>query len=206
MIGNLRYLLSRVLKKCRLSSISNSAIDSTSKVESGSQVVNTTMKRHSFCGYDCYLLNVEVGAFCSIADRVYVGGSSHPMHFVSTSPVFLSHRDSVKTKLARHDFAKLDRTVIGSDVWIGYGALVRAGVTIGHGAVIGMGAVVTKDVAPYSVVGGCPARHLKWRFDEDLVGELLESRWWELPDSELKKLGEYVTDPRRFLKELKVKD
>ena len=133
----LAYLVARLLKKARLSSVKNSTIHPTSKVESGSQIVAVKMDRHSFCGYDCALLNVEVGPFCSIADGVYVGGSAHPMHFVSTSPVFLSHKDSVKAKFARHDFLDFPRTRIGADVWIGQGAKIRAGVSVGTGAVNG---------------------------------------------------------------------
>ena len=91
------------------------------------------------------------------------------MHFVSTSPVFLSHRDSVKAKFSRFDYLDLPRTRIGSDVWIGHGAHVRAGVEIGHGAVVGMGSVVTKDVPPYSVVGGNPARVLRMRLSEENI-------------------------------------
>ena len=99
-------------------------------------MVASTMARHSFCGFDCVILNSEIGAFCSISDNVYIGGSQHPMHFVSTSPVFLKHRDSVKTKFAKHDYTNMPHTIIGNDVWIGHGAKIRAGVKIGHGAVV----------------------------------------------------------------------
>ena len=193
------YFFSRTLKKLRGSAIAFSSIDSTSKVESGCTVVNSTMSRHSFCGYDCSILNCNIGAFCSIANRVSIGGVRHPTEFVSTSPVFLSHKDSVKAKFSGHDYLPVVRTVVGNDVWIGEGAFLKAGITIGDGSVIGMGAVVTKDVAPYSIVGGNPARLIRLRFEQDIVEALLKMKWWELPDSELQRLGPAFNDPRTML-------
>ena len=95
------YILSKVIKKIRLYSIKNSTIDKNSKIESGTNFINSSMARHSFCGYDCSIINTEIGAFCSIASNVKIGGVAHPVHFASTSPVFLSHKDSVcRTKTA----------------------------------------------------------------------------------------------------------
>lgn len=197
-LNNLSYAFSRVIKKLKFSSIKNSEIDKTSKIESGTQMVNSKMDRHSFCGYDCTLLNCEIGAFCSIADNVYIGGSHHPMHFGSTSPVFLSHKDSIKTKFAKHIYSNLPLTTIGSDVWIGHGAKIKAGITVGHGAVIGMGAIVTKDVKPYSVMGGNPARLIKYRFESDVRMILLKSQWWLSDDLTLTHIGQYVQNPIEF--------
>ena len=199
-LGTVKYIFARLQKKLRISAVRGSDIHPTSAIEGGSQVVNCNMDRHSFCGYDCVLLSVDIGRFCSISDNVYIGGSAHPMHFVSTSPVFLSHRDSVKTKFSWHDFHHMPRTTIGHDVWIGYGVSIRAGVTIGHGAVIGMGAVVTKDVAPYSVVGGNPAKPLKPRFPEAVASALLVSEWWNYSDEDLKAAAINFNHPETFLK------
>ena len=193
------YLIARLQKKTRLSAIRSSEIHPTSKVEPGGQVVGTVMGRHSFCGYDCTLINARIGSFCSIADQVYVGGSAHPIQFVSTSPVFLSHRDSVKAKFSHHEFYDLPQTVIGHDVWIGHGAKIRAGVNIGTGAVIGMGAVVAKDVRPYAIVVGNPAREVRRRFDDPTVDGLLASKWWDMDDEALKDAAQYFTDPALFL-------
>ena len=196
----IQYIISRVFLKLKMSAIRNSHIHPTSKIESGSQVVNTHMDRHSFCGYHCTLLNCDIGGFCSIADQVYIGGSHHPIHFVSTSPVFLKHKDSVKTKFALHDYSHSPRTTIGHDVWIGHGAKIKAGITIGHGAVIGMGAIVTKDVAPYAIVAGNPAKLIRQRFDKDTIVALLKSEWWQASDTELKSMGKYFNEPEAFLK------
>lgn len=122
------------------------------------------------------------------------------MHFVSTSPVFLSHKDSVKRKYAKHDYYHMPRAMIGNDVWIGHGAKIRAGVTIGHGAVVGMGSVVTKDVRPYAIVAGNPAREVKRRFAEEVVDALLKSEWWNYDDERLSRSAALFRDPLEFLK------
>jgi acetyltransferase-like isoleucine patch superfamily enzyme len=127
------------------------------------------------------------------------------MHFVSTSPVFLSHRDSVKAKFAKFDYFNMPRTRIGNDVWLGHSVCVRSGVEIGHGAVVAMGSVVTKDVPPYAVVGGNPARVLRMRFSDDVIAGLLATQWWNLPDKELIRWGVWFDDPEKFLNEWKQK-
>lgn len=196
------YIISKLIKKTRLASVLNSEVEQGSKIEAGSSFINSSMQRHSFCGYDCSIINAEIGSFCSIANGVKIGGVAHPMHFVSTSPVFLSHKDSVKAKFARHDFLPAIRTVIEHDVWIGEGAFVKAGVCIGTGAVVGMGAVVTKDVPPYAIVAGNPAKIVRKRFSEETIRSLLRTRWWDLADEQLRKYARYMDNPEVFLKEI----
>jgi len=200
---NLIYLWAKLLRYARGSAIRQSTIDHTSRVHSGSSVSHTRIARHSYCGFDCTLFHCDIGPFCSIASRVSIGGVAHPAHFVSTSPAFLSHKDSLKSKFANHDYLPLLRTEIGADVWIGEGAYVKAGVRVGHGAIIGMGAVVTRDVPPYAVVAGNPARLIRYRFSEAMVQGLLASRWWDWPDERLHKLGPVMDDPESFFQQLK---
>ena len=196
---NLTYFLSRVIKKIRFSAVRSSNVHETSKIESGCTVVNSTFQRHSFCGYDCSLLNCDVGAFCSIASKVSVGGVAHPLQFVSTSPAFLSHRDSIKTKFSRHKYLPELRTTIGNDVWVGEGAYIKAGVNIGHGAVVGMGSVVTRDVPPYAIVAGNPARIIRMRFDERIIKSLLAMAWWDKSDDDLRRLAANFDQPELLL-------
>lgn len=181
----------------------NSSLEFDSKVEPGSVVINSSIDRHSYVGYHSTIIDTSIGSFCSIANRVTIGGASHPMHFVSTSPVFLSHRDSVKTKYARHEYLPAIRSYIGNDVWIGEGVFIKAGVRVGTGAVIGMGAVVTKDVPEYAIVAGNPAKVLRYRFDDKLIAELLASQWWMLPADRLTELGGYINEPGVFLEKLR---
>ena len=101
-MGFCTTLFSKALKKLRFSAIRNSRIDKTSKVESGSNLVNVSMQKHSFCGYNCEIFNAEIGSFCSIANNVVIGGAMHPITWVSTSPVFYDGRDSVKKKYSTH--------------------------------------------------------------------------------------------------------
>lgn len=200
LVDRLCYAFARAQKRLRLSAVRNTALGFDAKIEAGSQVIDSNIGRHSFCGHDCTVLNAEIGSFCSIAQEVTIGGAAHPIQYVSTSPVFLSHRDSVKAKFSRHVYEHLPRTVIGHDVWIGYRATIRSGVTIGTGSVIGMGAVVTKDVAPYSIVGGNPAKLLRFRFESDVVEALVKSKWWEWDDNQLTRAAALFTDPRQFLR------
>jgi acetyltransferase-like isoleucine patch superfamily enzyme len=122
------------------------------------------------------------------------------MHFVSTSPVFLSHKDSVKAKFASFAYNPVVTTAIENDVWIGANAIIKSGTTIGNGAVVGAGAVVTKDVAPYSIVAGNPAVHIRFRFPDDIVAKLIESAWWELSDEELRHFASDFNDPEAFIR------
>jgi len=194
------YLWAKLCKKIRGCAVIYSRIDKTSKIEAGSTIVNTTFGRHSFCGYDCTILNCDVGGFCSIANNVIIGGARHPMEWVSMSPVFSSRKDSVKKKFSMHTKSSDLRTIIGNDVWIGEKSLIKAGVMIGDGAVIGMGSVVTRDVQPYAIVAGSPAKEIRKRFDNTTIAALLEIKWWTLPDSTLVKYAPYFTNPEEFIK------
>jgi len=202
-INKLGYIYSRVLKKIRGVAIANSSIHDTSKVEAGSTIIDSSFNRHTFCGYDCTINNCDIGAFTSIASRVIIGGSMHPMHYVSMSPVFLSHTDSVKTKFSHHEFKHIPKTTIGSDVWIGEGVFIKSGVTIGHGAVIGMGSIVTKNIPDYSIFAGNPAKLIKMRFKPSLINELVKTEWWKLSDKKLSKYAKYFNNPTDFIEAYK---
>jgi acetyltransferase-like isoleucine patch superfamily enzyme len=191
----------KIFRKMQAKNIASSNIHPTAKVEAGSTVIGTQFGRNSFCGYNCAIINAEIGSFCSIASHVSIGGAHHPIEYVSTSPVFLSHRDSVKKKYARHDYLPAIRTVIGNDVWIGERCLIKAGVRIGHGAVIGMGSVVTKSVPDYAIVGGNPAGLIRMRFPQPIIDGLLKMQWWNLDDVALKKIGPLIPDPEELLRQ-----
>ena len=197
--GWIQYVLSKAIKKGRLASNKQSSIHKTSKVESGSSVVNSSMARHSFCGYDCDIVCADIGAFTSIANGVILGGGRHPMEWAAMSPVFYEGRDSVTAKYSEHLRPPPERVVVGNDVWIGRNAIVLPGVTIGDGAVIGAGSVVSRSVEPYSIVAGVPAREIRKRFDTKTINCLLASQWWDLPDAALHDMAPYVTNPLEFL-------
>jgi acetyltransferase-like isoleucine patch superfamily enzyme len=124
--------------------------------------------------------SISIGAFCSIADEVVIsGGGEHRSDWVTTFPLRIAFGDPLAWRDGHP--ANKGPTVIGNDVWIGYGATILSGVTVGDGAIIGARAVVAGDVAAYSVVTGNPARQTKMRFPADQVEALLRIRWWDWP-------------------------
>lgn len=141
-------------------------------------------------GYGTYICNnchIEgnIGRFCSVAQDVKNSLGIHPITapYVSSSPMFFSLRKQTgKTFAKKQLFDELkDPIEIGHDCWIGQGAFIVGGVKIGTGAVVLAGAVVTKDVPPYSIVGGVPAKVVKYRYDEETIDFLLKSEWWNKP-------------------------
>lgn len=200
---NLLFYWSKVFKKLRASAIKSSFIHKSSKIESGCNIFNVKMDKHSFCGYDCEISNCEIGSFTSIANGVVIGGGMHPMDWVGMSPVFYKGRDSVKAKFSEFEREPVKPTFIGHDVWIGRNSLIKQGVSIGTGAVIGMGSVVTKDVPPYAIFAGNPAKLIRYRFNNDIVQRLLESKWWELDEKILSQVASDIREPEAFLNSLK---
>ena len=201
---SLGYLYGKLFKKVlRGKCVINSNIHKTAKINSGATIVDSTIGRYTYTCYDDEIVNCEIGQFCSISDDVIIGGAEHPIKWVSTSPVFQDVKHSgPRKKFSRHHFDGIAKTFIGNDVWIGKRAIIKAGVTIGDGAVIGAGAVVTKDVPPYAVVAGMPAKIIKYRFDEETIESLLSSKWWDLPDERLQEIAHLINKPSEFLKAL----
>ncbi|PSC03650.1 hypothetical protein SLNSH_17855 [Alsobacter soli] len=134
---------------------------------------------YSYVAPWAHLLFVDVDRYCSIGDHVTIGGSVHPLDAVSTSPAFYDRRLFGPQAWAPPAFDRRGKRVrIGPDVWLGAHALVRDGVTIGPGAVIGAGSVVTKDVEPFAIAVGNPAKVIRSRFPERLCDALLILAWW----------------------------
>jgi phosphonate metabolism protein (transferase hexapeptide repeat family) len=126
------------------------------------------------------VIYAEVGKFCSIASRVRINPGNHPMDRVTQHHLTYRRRQygfNTVNDEAFFDWRRAARCVIGHDVWIGHGATVMPGVQIGTGAVIGAGAVVTKDVAPYNIVVGVPAKPIKQRFASNTIQRLLAIAW-----------------------------
>ncbi|PWM37864.1 MAG: acetyltransferase [Clostridiales bacterium] len=129
-----------------------------------------------------------IGKFCSIAcgARFLFNSANHTLTSLSTYPFHLFYEEwGLDRKDVTRSWDNKGDIVIGNDVWIGYEAVVLAGVTIGDGAVIGARAVVTEDVAPYTIVGGVPARPIRRRFPEETISALLRLRWWDWPKDKI---------------------
>jgi acetyltransferase-like isoleucine patch superfamily enzyme len=143
---------------------------------------------------------IEIGSFCSIANEVAIfGGGEHRSDWVSTYPL----RMVFGLPGAGSDGQPASRgtTKIGSDVWIGFRSTILSGVTIGDGAVVAAGSIVTKDVPPYAVVAGTPAKVVKMRFPPEQVEQLLKIRWWNWPIEKVKEnVSALCSDPAALLK------
>lgn len=129
-----------------------------------------------------------IGKFCSIAcgAKFLFNSANHMLSSLSTYPFPIFFEEwSLDVKNVANAWDNKGDIIIGNDVWIGYEAIILAGVTIGNGAVIGTRAVVTKDVPPYTIVGGVPAKQIRKRFPEETISALLEIKWWDWPKKKI---------------------
>ncbi|WP_295671475.1 CatB-related O-acetyltransferase [uncultured Mucilaginibacter sp.] len=153
-------------------------------------VINTTMGDFSYVGANSFIQNVAIGKFTCIGPNVYIGLGNHPTaEFFSIHPIFYSKLAQAGgiTFADNQYFNEYSDSEIGNDVWIGAGVIIRGGVKIGNGAVVASGAVVTKDVPPYAIVGGIPAKIIKYRFAQDEIGKLANLKWWDKDDEWFKR-------------------
>lgn len=179
------FFINKLLRLINRPALRNCQIDKTAKVGTGSNCIGVQMGRYSYMGKNNSVANTTIGSFCSIASYCAIGGGAHPLDMVSTSPVFYEGKNGFNKHFSNIPTEINKNVEIGNDVWIGEAVFINDGVKIGTGAVIGAHSVVTKDVPPYAVVAGVPAKILRYRFDEETIEQLLESRWWEWPDERL---------------------
>jgi chloramphenicol O-acetyltransferase type B len=164
-------------------------IGSKSRILANTLINNSTIGKYSYIGKSCILQNVSIGSFCSIASEVLIGLGKHPENYFSTSTLFYRTENCMKVKLIEKDldFEEYERIEIGNDVWIGTRAIILDGVKIGNGAIIAANSVVTKDVEPYSIMGGVPAREIRKRFGKEKIEKLLKSEWWNIDVHDIQK-------------------
>lgn len=170
------------------------------KVFIGSQsfVLNSKIGDYSYLNSNVKIRDSIIGKFCSIGPGVKIVLGNHPTDMVSTHPSFYSNNKPFLTFSDKMYFEEYKSVTIGNDVWIGEDVLIPGGVKIGDGAIITSRAVVTKDVEPYSIVGGIPAKLIKYRFDEDTRAKIANSKWWDNDDKWFKANFKKFHDPKMF--------
>lgn len=179
--------------------VTASQVDKTARICSGTQVTGSRLDRYSYVGHDGFVLQAVIGPFCSVADNCRIGGAAHPVEYVSTSPVFHEGKNIMGRNFACHPAPRTPETVLEADVWLGANVTVKSGVRIGCGAVIGAGSVVTRDVPPYEIWAGVPARKIRDRFAPQMAQGLLASRWWEWDTEKLQRFAPLFDRPEEFL-------
>lgn len=176
-------------------------------IGSSCRVFDTTMGFGSGISRDSILDSVSIGRYSTLGPDVKVVLGQHPTRTIaSTHPAFYSSRGQMgftyvdETIFEEERFAKKPyRVVIGNDVWIGAYTRIMEGVTIGDGAIVAAGALVTKDVPPYAIVGGVPAKLIRYRFDEDTIAGLLKLKWWDKEEDWLRAHAQDFRDSRILL-------
>lgn len=191
-----KRLVSHIALFCVLQ---EAVVDKTAAICSGVRFYRGKIGKYSYIGNNSFVSDTDIGSFTSISTDCYIGGTSHPTDWVSTSPVFHKWENIMKKNFARHEFEIFKRTTIGNDVWIGNRVMIKAGVKIGDGAVVGMGSIVTKDIGPYEIWAGNPARLIRKRFDDETIDAFEKMKWWEWDDNKIEKYAEKFTVPSELI-------
>ena len=167
----------------------HSSFGAYTEIGAGTRVANSHFGDYSYCDRSCDIANAEIGKFANIASFTRIGATDHPMekaslhHFLYRSASYWEDAEDDAEWFAHR---KSRRSSIGHDTWIGHGAMIKPEVTIGHGAVVASGSVVTKDVAPYTIVGGNTARLIRRRYPEPVAERMMALAWWEWDHASLR--------------------
>ena len=174
-----------------------SVISSKSRVFPFSRFTNSKIGDFSYIGLFAFVNNTSVGKYCSISMNFKSGLGIHPTNLASTSPIFYSKKHAIKSSLGFGRLKRVNeykRVTIGHDVWIGADVIIMDGVKVGNGAIIAAKAVVTKDVPSYAVVGGVPAKCIKYRFSDEIISKLEALSWWNWSEEKIKKNKLFFTN------------
>ncbi|NOX48642.1 MAG: CatB-related O-acetyltransferase [Chlorobi bacterium] len=173
-------------------------------VESGTHLQASLIGRHTYINKYCLIdkNTKSIGRFCSIAYNVKIGLGSHPSDWVGSHPFAYDVKYGFVKEGRKFDGSNTE-TIIGNDVWIGANATILAGVKVGDGAIVGANSLVTKDVEPYSIVVGTPAKHRRYRFEPEIISGLQKLQWWDWDDKKIKENVGLFDDPVALLKRFK---
>lgn len=170
--------------------VTNSELGKYTEIGAGSHVAHSVLGDYSYCVENTQIAYARIGKFANIASHVRIYASKHPMqlaslhHFTYRSSWYF---DDLADNQDFFDWRAENAIAIGHDTWIGHGAVIMPGVTVGNGAIVGSNAVVTRDVAPYLIVGGVPAKPIRARFDEPTAERMEKLGWWDWPHERLRQ-------------------
>lgn len=191
---------------------SNAKFEGHNRLAEGVTFLNSSIGKYSYIAEKSFVKNTKIGRYCSIGNEVQTVAGSHPLNYLSTHPMFyaketqvgVSYVDTTSYEEFRYlDNASKTAVEIGNDVWIGARVTILEHVKIGNGAVVAAGAVVTKDVPAYAIVGGVPAKVIRYRFTEEQISELEKSAWWEKDESWLKSHAGDFQNIEKLLTEMR---
>lgn len=179
----------------------NSEISPFVSVYDRARVVESKIGSYSYVYEDSSVHRTEIGKFCSIGANCTFRLGIHPSKdYVSSHPIFYSTKKQVGISFSDADYFVEEKPVkVGNDVWVGTNAVIMDGVTIGDGAIIAAGALVTKDVPPYAIYGGVPAKLIRYKFDEKTIDFLLNFQWWNREEGWLKEHFKDFHDIEKFM-------
>lgn len=183
-------------------------------ISNGSHINGCKLGYASYVAADCNLAYTLIGRYSSIGPNVKVIGGEHPTRkFVSTHPAFYSVNNIInKSYVSKNLFEEKRYTSngywieIGNDVWIGSNVLLKEGIKVADGTIIAAGAVVVKDTEPYSIIGGVPARLIRYRFEEEDIKFLLNLKWWNKGDRWITEHAKYFSDIKKLRKSMEFED
>lgn len=171
--------------------VRNSVLEEKVEIGRRNTIESSTIDKATYTGEFCIVKYAKLGKYCALSWNISIGGANHDIHNLSSAPLSRIFSDE---KLKYKSFEN-EKITIGNDVWIAAGAHILRGVTIGNGAVIAANAVVTKDVEPYSVYAGVPAKKIGQRFDDEKIRELLKIKWWDWDEDKLSAAKDYFKSP-----------